>query len=110
MSRIDDLAVPPLLTPQGKQVCENIVEYLQRYKLTSTNGCKTFYSPEEWLSRGEKYGKGSVLIVVYEGSDVREAFDSEYKYDHEEGMRGALDRIGFYPERCTHWYSAIYPV
>ncbi len=73
-----------------------------------TGGCRAFYSPLEWRAKGERYGCDSELIVVYDGGDVRMAFDSHDEWACEKSMRDALSAVGLYAERCTHWYSAIY--
>lgn len=103
-----DLDQPLGLSENGKLIHQVIVKYLHEHKLTFTGGCRAFYAPKEWEALGEKYGRGSELIVIYDGGEVREAFDSEYKFDHEEGLRKKLNEIGYYAERCTGWYSAVY--
>ena len=74
-------------------------------------GCRTFYSPEAWRERGERYGRESCLIVVHDGGDYAYAFN--YAYGDSklmEAMREALNAEGYYAEACTGWYTAIYPV
>ncbi len=102
--------MPENLSEKGKKAWQIIHDYITATKLDYTGGCRTFYSPGEWRARGEEYGTNSELIVVYDGGDVRECFDSEFKYDHEEAIREKLDQVGLYAERCTGWYSAIYSV
>lgn len=102
--------MPAGLSEKGQQAWKIIYDYLVAHDLAYTGGCKTFYSPAEWKARDEEYGTGSELLVVYDGGDVRECFDSYFKYDHEEALAAKLRDIGLYAERCNGWYSAIYPV
>lgn len=74
-----------------------------------TGGCRTYYSPEEWRGRGERYGTSSVLIVCHDGGDFAAMFNPDYEcYDLMEEGRRALDAIGYWAEQCTSWYTAIY--
>jgi hypothetical protein len=104
----EDLDRPCNLSELGKKAWKIIYEYLSQHGLTYTGGCRAFYSPGEWVERGEAYGKNSLLIVVYDGGDVREPFDSNGDDKHQEAMRSRLKEIGVYSEPCTCWYSAIY--
>jgi len=128
-----DLARPNGLDADGRKAHEIVIAYLRKHGLTHTGGCSTFYSPEAWAERGEEYGRSSKLIVVYDGGDVRRAFnmDSAYEVDcmiveawrHAgnsgnppgyqpyalyEGLQAALHAAGFYFEECTGWYAAVY--
>ena len=77
-----------------------------------------FYSPEQWAERGEEHGRGSLLVIVHEGSPLAPWFslDAAYQtgaasdYDRVETMRQALEAVGLYAEQCTLWYSAIYAI
>lgn len=102
--------MPEDLSAKGRAAWQIIHDYITKHGLDYTGGCRTFYSPKEWAERGEEYGWSSELIVVYDGGDVRECFDSHIKYDHEEAITAALSEVGLYPERCTGWYSAIYTI
>lgn len=74
-----------------------------------TGGCRTFYSPAEWKARGESYGLESVLIVCHDGGDVASFFNYDYEcYQRLENMREALEKVGYWAEPCTSWYTAIY--
>lgn len=120
-----DLDLPDGLTDQGRRAHEIIVEYLRACGRTETGGCKAFYSPTEWVARGERYGKKSHLVVVYDGSDLRPVFSMDAAYDLDcavyretgttrepyslyEGMQEKLREAGLYFEECTGWFSAIY--
>ena len=72
-------------------------------------GCKAFYSPREWVKRGESYGKDAVLILCHDGGAL--APFCNYNYGNWEGMKAFSDFLsskGYYVECCTSWYSAVY--
>ena len=76
-----------------------------------TGGCRPFYSPQEWKEHGEEYGTDAVLIVVYDGGDLRYFFNPSAEWGASklcDKMRKALAKHGYYYEQCTGWYSAIY--
>lgn len=115
----DDLAAPPGLTRRGQQAYDIIRQFLHDFGrvagdpdesgLEYTGGCRTFYSPQEWQSRGEYGGERAVLIVVYDGGDVGYAFD----YDHEQyaivdKLAAKLNEAGFMAEPINGWSCAIY--
>ncbi len=108
------LDVPDSLSSYGCAVYQTIMDVLKKHELGYTGGCKAFYSPEEWLEdRGEQYGKGSELIVVYDGGDLRQFFNSNECGAHGywtmfEEMIHELAKVGMYFEECTGWYCAIY--
>lgn len=111
-------AEPPNLGELGKKAREIILAVAGKYELTNSGGCKTFYSPAEWEERGEEYGQGSELIVVYDGGDFRNFFsmDACYAiarpgincYAFYEEMQAALNAVGLHFEECTGWFAAIY--
>lgn len=121
----------PSLDIVGQHAYHTIKKHLRDFKDMETGGCKAFYSPKEWEDKGEKYGKGCVLIVVYDGGDLRPYFnmDACYEghhmlcefltgmgkdishlkpYDMYENLRESLRKEGFFVEECTGWYSAVY--
>jgi hypothetical protein len=126
-----DFAMPDDLDAHGKRAYVAIKKHLGNFDDLSTGGCTSFYSPKEWEDRGEDYGKGSKLIVVYDGGELRPYFNmdacydghcmlmdflvSEGKdvsnvkpYDLYENMQDALGKEGLYFEECTGWYAAVY--
>jgi len=105
-----DLEMPSGLSPKGKAAYETIMKLLEAEDMTDTGGCKAFYSPAEWEERGERYGKGCALIVVYDGGDLCPFFNSDYDYHFvkTEKMLKALSSIGVFAEQMTCWSSAIY--
>lgn len=109
---MDALAIPEGIGPRGREAAETILRRLKQIDPdVYTGGCKTFYSPEEWAARGEKYGHASVLVVVYDGGEVRPHFSMDAEdYQLVDAMQAALAEHGLYAEECTCWYAAIYNV
>lgn len=106
-----DFDIPDDVQGLARQAAERICEVIRRTEGREPHGggCSAFRSPESWKARGERYGTGSVLIVVHDGGDAAQYFNADYE-DHRavESMRAELEKIGLYPEQCTSWYSAIY--
>ena len=70
---------------------------------------RSFYTPAEWKSRGEQYGLKSELIVVHDGGDLASFFNPDYgSWKLQSAMNVALEKVGYYAEPCTTWYTAIY--
>jgi uncharacterized protein (TIGR02996 family) len=108
--RVDrTLAIPPELSPRGKEAAQLILDFLLAEGLTGTCGCQAFYSSQQWKERGEEFGPDSLLILVYDGGDIDTCMDP-LKGQHElvDRFQQHLERNGFVIEPCTHWYSAIY--
>lgn len=106
-----DFAMPEGLSEDGQKAWKTIVALLlDDDPDMSTGGCKAFRSPRFHLeTQGEKYGKGSELIVVYGGGDHRPYFSHDYEcYDLIERVQNALGALGMHVEECTGWYAAIY--
>ncbi len=103
-------AMPVGLSKDGLRAAYAVLGLMTEYGTTDTGGCRTFYTPSSWAARGEKYGRESALIVVHDGGDVASFFnaDLDWVVARIEAMRRTLDALGFYAERCTSWYSAIY--
>lgn len=126
-----DFNMPSDLDADGKRAYDTIKKHLHDFKDLETGGCKSFYSPKEWNERGEEYGRNSVLIVVYDGGDLRRYFNMDacyegtclmadfYRemgkempkynpYETLENLQAALHKEGFFVEECTGWYAAVY--
>lgn len=102
------LEIPKGLSRKGRQAAQTILRVMAESPISvSSGGCRTFYSPQEWKDRGEPYGQGGVLVVVYDGGDARHWFTMDEGYTLYEKMREALSEIGVYAEPGTNWYSAI---
>jgi hypothetical protein len=70
---------------------------------------RSFYTPKEWKDRGERYGLQSELIVVHDGGDLASFFNPDYgSWKLQSAMDAALEKVGYYAEPCTSWYTAIY--
>lgn len=72
---------------------------------------KAFYTPKEWVDRGEEHGCNSCLILVHDGG----WFSYLLNLDHEayalyDAFQAALSKLlpDYHFEQCTSWYSALY--
>jgi len=91
------------LIPKDTETCYKVVNrFIKRHKLY-TGGCKTFYTPREWKYRKEEFGLESLLIVVYDGSDVKRLFIG----DLANKFQKYLAEHGYRFENGLHWYSYI---
>jgi hypothetical protein len=100
----DDLALDTL--DEARRVAELV---LRVTGAKDGGGCRAFYTAGEWQSREEKYGLGSVLIVVHDGGDLAPWFNPSYGHPLlRDNLQQALRQHGYYAEACTCWYSAIY--
>jgi hypothetical protein len=102
------LQIPDTISKAARHAAEAIILYLELIDGT-TGGCRAFYSPTEWLERGEEYGHDAELIVVHDGGDLAPAFNLDYgAYDSFDSMARRLANVGVTAEACTCWYTAIY--
>jgi hypothetical protein len=103
---------PEGLSDLGNAAYEKIMKILEENGAFRSGGCRVFYSPEEWMERGEQYGTDAELVVVYDGGDHARFFsmdaDSFTMYASTERMREALEEVGAWFEECTGWYAAVY--
>jgi hypothetical protein len=104
-----DLNMPEGLSKDGEVAYRIIMSFLNAKQMTYTGGCRAFYSPTEWETRGEQYGLKSVLIVVHDGGDLAPVFNLAYERGalHDE-LNKKLEESGLWCESCTSWYTAIY--
>lgn len=101
--------MPEGLSPEGKQAWKVFTQFFVKKDMVYTGGCKTFYSPQEWIDRGEEYGTKSLLLVVHDGGDVAQVCNMDYmNYRLHDELIAHLGKHGFYFEPCTCWYGAIY--
>lgn len=107
----DDFTMPFGLSKDGQKAWKAIVMILlsEDFQM-SGGGCKAFRSPDFHLNtQGESYGKGSELIVVYDGGDHRRFFTlDEGDYEACNRIQMALGALGMRLEECTGWYAAVY--
>jgi hypothetical protein len=112
-TRAEENAIPEGLSELGRKAAEAIVAHATKVlgHHPDTGGCTTFYTPQHWTERGEEYGCGDELIIVYDGGDMAPFFNLDYMaYDLYEGMREAVEKAcdnKAYIEACTGWYSAL---
>jgi hypothetical protein len=104
-----NLAVPPDISERGQEAYNVIMQFLTDNDMTDTGGCKAFYSPAEWLERGEQYGLKSLLVVVHDGGCLAPICNMDYgNYVLHDSLQAKLHAAGFFLEGCTSWYSAVY--
>ena len=104
-----DLERPSNLSKAGNKAYDVIMAFLRQHDLTYAGGCKAFYTPEEWKSRGEQYGAKAELVVVHDGGDVAAVCNLDYEnYGLHDALQEALTNAGLFLEGCTCWYSAVY--
>lgn len=109
MSRNDDtLAIPTGLSAAGRKAAKTIIAMLRREERTDTGGCRAFYTPAAWAALGNKNGRGSELVVVYDGGDLRDYFEAPDYVDLRDRMVATMAAAGFRVERCNGYCSAIY--
>lgn len=97
----------------AQEIAKAIVRVIQRQTDCEpcNPGCRTFYSQDQWLARNEQYGNKAVLVIVHDGGDFAPFFNWDYcDYEAVEAMRVGLEKIGYYVEQCTSWYSAVYAI
>lgn len=105
----DDFALPE--GEREARIAKVIVDVIARYTGAAPygGGCRAFYTSEEWQARGEAYAQGAALVVCHDGGDAAHFFNLDYmNYEAHDLMVQALHQIGFYPDACTGWYTAIY--
>ncbi len=108
-SRNKDLSCPPGLTAEGYHAWEVILKFLRQNRMLYTGGCKAFYEPYDWVSRGNEYGRDSVLVICHDGGSLAYLCNYDHcDYQSIEKFKTHLARYGFWVENCTTWYSAIY--
>jgi hypothetical protein len=71
----------------------------------------SFYSPLEWLKRGEKYGENSVLNITGDGADLFDALNAGYEEGGEldEKFTEFLNGLGYWYELGYSWSIHIFP-
>lgn len=106
-----DLAMPEDLDEPGQRAWYLLVSVLARHGVAMP-GTRVFYSPAEWLARGEHYGAGSHLVVTYDGApDVRDACSLDTSDPRtRRAAAAALETADLYVEECTCWFAAVYPI
>lgn len=110
---MDQCLASPVDRAEIKKICDTIISTVESVtgEDATAGGCRAFYTPQEWIERGEVYGCNSTLIVVHDGGDLAPFFDFDRgRYSLCEQMRKALHKIGYMAEACTCWYTAVYPM
>ena len=58
--------IPHGLSPLGVRAAEVIRSFLHDRGIQDHGGGGRFYTPEEWVDRGELYGRTSLLLVTHD--------------------------------------------
>lgn len=107
----DSWPIPDGLSADGKAAAETIRKFLTEKGLECHGGGGRFYSPEQWLNRGEGYGTESLLIITHDGGDHALVLDLDYGHPElNEELQKLLQQQAMFIEACTCWYSAVYPI
>lgn len=102
--------IPDGLSPLGVLAADVIRGFMESKGIQNHGGGGRFYSPAEWVDRGELYGRSSLLLVTHDGGDHAGAFNLDYEqYDLHDELIKSLESHGLWMEACTNWYTAIYP-
>ncbi|BBX82203.1 hypothetical protein MAUB_00760 [Mycolicibacterium aubagnense] len=103
--------IPDELSTEGAAAAQVIREFLKEHGLENHGGGGHFYTPQQWLDRGEQHGISSLLIITHDGGDHACAFNLDYgQYELHDQLQDRLRRAGVFAEACTTWYSAIHRV
>jgi hypothetical protein len=102
--------LPTTMTARQREAVDIVMRVAQEFEpRTVDGGGRDFYTPQEWIMRGEDYGLRSALIVVHDGGNLAPFFNPNYGSGKLlSAMNKALEASGFFFESCTSWYSAIY--
>ena len=95
-----------LIPKETSKVYYLVKDFIRRRKL-STGDCRTFYTPLEWKYRKEECSQGALLVMVYDGSEVKRLVD---EWDMGATFQKYLNKHGYYVEQGTHWYAGIYKI
>lgn len=68
----------------------------------------SFYTPEEWKSRGEPWGDNSVLSITFEGELYNVINEGSYKEVNV--LIDRLKEIGYFGEQGFAWSMHFYPL
>lgn len=108
----NDFEIPKGLSKVGRKAAHAIRRKVRAAfgKDSDGGGCRAFYTPKEWVEeKGNDYGVGSELIVVYDGGDLHPFFEFEGGNSSLiDSMTAELEKVGVWSENCTSWYSAVY--
>ncbi len=104
-----DWDIPKDITRLARKTAESIRAFAIKNGLTATGGTRIFYSPREWQDRGERYGLTSLLIICYEGTEIKRAFSHDAEdYRMIERLSKQLIKLDVFTEECTATYSSLH--
>jgi len=83
------------------------------HAFAKANGVKvqpgSIYLPSEWKRRGEQFCTSALLVITYDGSDMKRACSLDgYDYALNEAFQKMLGELGYFFEEGTHWYGGVY--
>lgn len=104
-----DFRTDHLTTDEQRLIAKTVLSVLP--KSATGGGCRAFYTPAEWLERGETYGTESRLIVCHDGGALAPFCSYDYgEYKKIDRLVRVLEAAGYWIEQCTSWYSAVYSI
>ena len=93
-----------LVSDETIKVHKIVMRFIKKHKLRPF-GCKSFYTPLEWKYRKEEFNQDSLLIIVYDGSELKRLYSDLFiKFNSYLSEYGYIYKIGL------HWYGGIYKV
>lgn len=102
-----DLA-SPFPPDHGRAAYNCIMKFLVKRKLTNTGKRKAFYTPQQWVENGGKFGQNSLLIVAHDEGDLALCFNWWCESPLYQKMSKHLEDNGFRAEAISCGATAIY--
>lgn len=95
-----------------RQIAEKVVDIVRKLdgREPYTGGQKVFYTPAEWLAKGEQFMMSDTLLVVtHDGTSLSPYFNIDYG-DRQavRGLVAGLAEIGMEYCQSASWYSEIF--
>lgn len=105
----DTLAIPSGVSAAGRKAAETILAVARRfYGVVHTGGGRAFISPALALGLGYRGVRGAELVVMHDGGDLRDYFDTADGVYLRDRMYATLKDDGFRVEKINGAASAIY--
>ncbi len=105
----DTLAIPAGLSAAGRKAAETILAVARRFcGVVHTGGGCAFIAPASALGLGYRNVRGAELVVMHDGGDLRDYFDTADSVYLRDRMYASLNAEGFRVEKINGAASAIY--